>query len=230
MQVQNITGQRFGRWTVLQFHDSIKYNYLTSSSTVTRWLCRCDCGNEKVVRGQSLKNGRSVSCRCYQREFQRARQTKHGQVNSPEYTAWAHMVDRCDNPKNPAYKNYGGRGITVCERWRTAANFLADIGPRPTERHSLERINNDFGYSPSNCRWATPKEQCNNKRTNRRLRFDGRVQTVAQWSRELGIGTSNIWNRLIDGWSTQETLSTPVSEDKRGWETRRKRKSAQALT
>jgi len=223
MQIQDITGQSFGRWTVLKFHDKAIYKYAKGGSTVPRWLCRCACGKEKIVRGNTLKNESSVSCGCHKTELQIARQFKHGMTKTPEYAAWAHMMDRCGNPKNVEYHNYGARGITVCDRWKTAANFLSDMGKRPSANHSLERENNELGYSPDNCVWATMPEQTNNKRTNRRLRFRGKVQTISQWATELGISQTNIWNRLIDGWSTEDTLTIPVDTDKTGWNVRRLR-------
>lgn len=222
MKMQDITGRRYGRWTVIKFHDAVRY----TRATVIRWLCSCDCGTEKIVQGQSLKNGKSVSCGCVRNEAVRQRMTKHGMYKSSEYAAWAHMMDRCRNPRSSEFKNYGGRGIAVCEPWADAAVFLADMGKRPSTKHSLERKKNNLGYSPENCIWATPPEQCNNKRTNRRLRFNGRVQTVAQWAREFKMKEKTLRKRLDLGWTTTDALTMPQSKDKSGWEARRARQSS----
>jgi hypothetical protein len=165
----NLVGRRFGRLTVLSQAPSVKER---SGSTRTRWNVRCDCGTELVVNGkdmQRLKWG-TKSCGCLSREHARVAGIKHGgcQFNtSPEYHAWADMRQRCINPKVKAYKNYGARGISVCERWKKAdgfENFIADMGRRPSPTHSLDRINNDGNYEPDNCRWATRSEQRRNRR------------------------------------------------------------------
>ena len=151
----DLKGQRFGRWT------AIKYN------GGKQWLCHCDCGKRKLVYAPRLKNGKSKSCGCLQKELLGNRRRTHGcswPIETCEYAAWHHMIQRCTYRKNPSWKHYGGRGITVCERWlHSFANFLADMGPRP-ERLTLERIDVNGNYEPSNCCWDTWSQQNKNQR------------------------------------------------------------------
>jgi hypothetical protein len=139
----------------------------------------------------------------------------HGMSKTPEHRAWCHMNRRCKSPADKNYPNYGGRGITVCERWQHSfEDFYADMGPRPSNRHSLDRINNDGNYEPSNCRWATPDVQAKNTRVGKRagtlLTFDGRTLSVKEWSRELGFPRGVILHRLSRGWPVEDALTTPV--------------------
>ena len=150
----NITGKQFGSWTVISFAHIRKYN---NGNTVTVWKCVCICGKRKNVVGQTLRNGQSISCHCSQR--------KHGLAGSDIYNIWIHIKRRCNDPSYPTYHNYGGRGIMVCERWqRSVAAFASDMGKRPSKKHSVDRINNDGNYEPSNCRWATSRQQLANRR------------------------------------------------------------------
>lgn len=135
----------------------------------------------------------------------------HGGTGTPEYEAWRHMVRRCVNPKDPAYKYYGARGIGVCDRWRDDfLVFLTDMGLRPSSNHSLDRIDNQKSYSPDNCRWATWIEQNNNRRNSRILTYDGKSQSVAQWAVALGMKEDTIRKRLNRGWSAEKTLTHPL--------------------
>jgi hypothetical protein len=150
------TGQVFTRLTVIE-----KAGY--SPHDKVMWRCLCECGNEVIVVGESLHCGLTKSCGCLRADRARERAT-HGMTNSPEYRSWAAMKTRCLNPNGHAFNYYGGRGIAVCDRWRDSFEaFYADMGPRPTGR-SLDRIDNDRGYEPDNCRWATATEQNNNRR------------------------------------------------------------------
>lgn len=156
---KDITGKRFGYLVVIRRGR----NYRTSAT----WICRCDCGTEKEIRGHDLRSGHIVSCSC-QRNRNRNRRT-HGMSRTAEYKAWRDMLARCARPTNKSFKNYGGRGIKVCQRWRDRfENFLADMGRKPSPELSIDRINNDGNYKPGNCRWATLKEQNNNQRPRRR--------------------------------------------------------------
>ena len=165
-EVADIRGLRFGRWLVVG-------SAPVRLAGITKWACRCDCGTERMVAGGHLRGGRTNSCGCYNREVagRRAleRSTTHGHSPrgkaSPEYRAWRSMLNRCDHPCVNSYERYGGRGITVCSRWRESFEaFLADMGPKPSPKHSVDRIDNDGNYEPGNCRWATPIEQAQHKR------------------------------------------------------------------
>lgn len=151
----DLTGQTFARLTAL--------HRVANQGEHTMWRALCDCGTLINVRAQHLRNGNTKSCGCFDIDAVIARSTKHGGAYGPEYRSWAAMLQRCTNPKNKEWHNYGGRGIKVCERWFTAANFLSDMGARPQGK-TLDRKDVNGDYEPGNCRWATPAEQAQNKR------------------------------------------------------------------
>jgi len=137
--------------------------------------------------------------------------TTHGMTKTPEYIAWQDMKTRCFNPNYKRYPNWGGRGITVCDRWKNSSeNFLADMGLKPTVKHSLDRINNDADYCPDNCRWATKAEQQNNRRSNRLITIACVTYTIAQWTEKKSYGETVIQSRLKYGWSEYDAVMTPV--------------------
>lgn len=181
-----------------------------------RWLCLCDCGTEFVTDAASLRAGRTKSCGCLTRFGGQARM-RNGEEHHPLYRLWMGMKSRCENQNNKKYHIYGGKGISVCERWMTFHNFIADMGERPLGT-SLDRIDGRLGYSKDNCRWATPKTQANNKESNRVLKARGKSMTVAQWSSEVGIKANTIICRLRRGWSEVDAISKPV--DTRYWDGR----------
>jgi hypothetical protein len=153
-----LTGKKFGRWNVLNDSGKRKSNQIM-------WTCVCECGTIKEVYGSHLKKGQSKSCGCLRKELQIERQTKHGKCFTLAYKSWASMKQRCLNTNAPKYPIYGGRGIMICERWMMFENFLADMGERP-EGMTLDRIDNEGHYEPSNCRWADIETQNNNKVRN----------------------------------------------------------------
>lgn len=131
-------------------------------------------------------------------------------IRTPEQGALINIIQRCTNPNNPQYSSYGGRGITVCDRWRHSfENFLADMGPRPSDKHSIDRIDNDGNYEPGNCRWATQREQCRNKRSNRIIEFDGVRLPVVDWAERLGVPVEMLRGRIKQGWSDEAIIATP---------------------
>jgi hypothetical protein len=182
---REISGQRFGRLT------AIRMTAKGSKTHRQRWLFRCGRGNKIEVDKASVTKGKTSSCGCLRAETTAKRLITHGhtvgRTPSLTYQSWCNMRERCGNPNNKRYKDYGGRGIAVCERWSIFENFLADMDSRPSPEHSLDRIDPNGNYEPGNCRWATPFEQQNNTRRNASLTIDGRKQTLAQWEHEAGI-------------------------------------------
>jgi len=187
---QDLTGQPFGRWTVERQGPT---GYLGGR----KWWCRCQCGARDIIEENSLLSGHSTSCGCAKAErFLRMIQS-HGQSRTPEYRIFTAIKQRCTNPKNEAYKNYGGRGITV--EWESFEAFFADMGPRPSPKHTVERVNNNGPYARGNCTWALRKEQSNNMRTNRLIVYQDHIYTLSQLAEHLGLSKSGLRNRLARG-------------------------------
>ena len=171
----------------------------------SRWVCECTCGNQVTHTGTNLKRLTLKSCGCRQYVSRVDRRAE----DHPDFRVFCGMLSRCHNPKCRQYPRYGGRGFTVCDRWREGGFwvFIEDMGPRPTALHSIDRIDNNKGYSPENCRWATPKEQGNNRRTNKRLAFDNRIMTMTEWATHLGINYRTLKGRIRKGWPLDRALS-----------------------
>lgn len=198
-QISIPVGARYGRLVVLGEGPPPVHPSRSSRSV---WVCQCDCGTVTTVTARYLRVRRFPSCDCWEAELA---------AYGAEDSIWQSMRARCRNPNNPSYHRYGGRGITVCERWESFALFLADMGPRPSPEHSLDRIDNDGPYSPENCRWATRTTQNRNTRRNHRLTHDGRTLAIVEWAELLGLHAVTIHLRLKRGWSVERTLSTPIT-------------------
>lgn len=209
---RELTGGRYGSLTVLA------YAGFSKTRQQAAWLCRCDCGREKVIVGNSLTSGATKTCGCGARV---GRKPRYGHARRsetlPEWAAWDSMLGRCLRRKSSGWKHYGGRGITVCERWKLYENFYADMGPRPTPDHSLDRIDNDGNYEPGNCRWATRSEQVNNRRVTRWVMLRGTRMAAADAARALGVTPRALKQRLRLG--TAERLGVTdlrgVTEEKK---------------
>jgi len=177
------------------------------------WRCRCDCGGSKDVRGYNLRFGKVRSCGCLQIEGNKIKaesNVRHGHarrgLGSSTHRSWDHMKQRCLNPKSDGYQNYGGRGIKVCKRWLSFANFLNDMGERPAGT-TLERIDNDGNYELSNCRWATMREQTENNRRNRIIEFNETRLCLTRWAEKVGMRPSALRGRIRRGWPIERALT-----------------------
>lgn len=200
----DLTGQKFGDWTVVG-------RGIPRGSAGRRWLCRCICGAENEVRRVTLQAGKSKGCGCGAGKLIVERQTTHNMSKTPEYRVWLAMRQRCSNPNTTKWHLYGGRGITVCERWdKSFQAWIDDMGPRP-EGHSIERVDGDGNYEPGNCIWAPIKSQNRNTARNRFLTHAGETLTVAEWAERMGVGYSALSNRIRDGWSVEDALTIPVA-------------------
>lgn len=156
----DMVGNKFGRWTVIKRNGRV--------GSLAMWLCRCECGKESTVPGARLRGGKSKSCGC----LRSVTATTHGKTKSLEYSSWYHMKGRCYDPRDKRYKDYGGRGIMVCDRWlHNFENFLADMGNRPGPEYSIDRIDVNKNYEPSNCKWSTIAEQRNNRRDSKQRQW-----------------------------------------------------------
>lgn len=165
-----------------------------------RWFCICECGNYGDFGGVELRNGHTKSCGCLKKESDRESHTKHGMTYSPEAQAWSRMKGRCYDKNNKNYHYYGGRGISVCKRWKNSfENFFEDMQRRPSNKHSLDRINVNKGYKPSNCRWATPEQQSRNMRSNKSIKFRCYKMLKTDWADYLGISQNNLGKYLKRG-------------------------------
>jgi hypothetical protein len=176
----------------------------------TAWLCQCECGNQLTTITKSLRNGDTKSCGCLQKERRIIANKTHGLSYSSEYRIWAAMKKRCLNPNTKQFSDYGGRGIIICSEWiNSFETFYADMGKRP-EGCSLDRINNEGNYEPSNCRWATRIEQCRNKRNNHLITYENETKSMTEWSEILGIKRGALKNRIESGWTIDRAFNQPI--------------------
>lgn len=209
-KVHDLTGERFGRLTVMNRDaENTKHGR-------ARWVCKCDCGNIITTSGNCLLKGHTKSCGCAVRDNKPL--YKHGLSKTRLHYIWRAMKDRCYNPNNTHYSVYGARGIVLCKEWEN--NFMAfyswSIENGYKDGLSIDRIDNEKGYYPDNCRWATLIEQANNKRENKIIEFNGETKTLAQWCRELGLNYHSVQSRLCKGWSAEKAFTTPRLRNPKG--------------
>jgi hypothetical protein len=195
MRVINLIGQKFGRATVVREAGRNRHGHVL-------WEILCECGNRKIVSAQDLRRGGTRSCGCLLK--------KHGGHESKEYAIWSAMKQRCTNPKSKYYPNYGGRGIKVCDRWLDSyEDFIADMGPRPSSRYSLDRVDNDGNYEPGNCRWATWKQQHRHRNGNTIVTANGTTGALVEICERHGLNYRRVLNLMRGGTRTaQEAIET----------------------
>lgn len=202
----DLTGMKFGRLTILSRHeDRIEGN----GRKRIYWDCKCDCGNNTVVCGENLKRGATTSCGCYKRECTSKRASTHRDTNTHLYGIWCSMKARCYNKNTKYYDRYGGRGIDICDQWKNDYESFKDWSVKNgySDGLSIDRINNDRGYSPDNCRWISMKEQANNRSSNRLITFQGETHNLTEWAEILNINPKTLFTRLYNGWSVERMLS-----------------------
>ena len=192
---KDITGKRFGKLVALKLdHIDIK-----SNGTVHYWLCQCDCGNSKVIRKVDMMRGKIQSCGCFLKESVQERAIKHNYFNTKPYHVWHDIKQRCLNPNNKAYKNYGARGITICKEWENPKNFCEwAFNNGYKEGLSIDRIDVNGNYEPSNCRWVDMETQQRNKRTNNLLTIKDITHCITDWSNILGVSIWTVKNKPIE--------------------------------
>ena len=201
---RNLKNQRFGRLVAIE-----KVN----ETGAARWFCKCDCGNELVVPSNNLIRKNTLSCGCYQKDRTSEVKRIHGDRHTRLYTIWVDMRRRCSCSSEPSYKNYGGRGITVCKEWQESFLAFKEWAMKNgySEKLTIDRINANGGYCPQNCRWATLKQQGNNRRNNVCVTVNGEIHTLSEWSEITGISYHTITKRRYRGWSDVDAVTMPVN-------------------
>ena len=224
-EVTDIRGQRFTRWLVIGGSPS-------RLNGKTMWLCRCDCGAEKLVYHRYLIGGNSKSCGCLAREMTSKRNFKHGLTNTREHEIWGGIKKRCYNPNCERYKDYGGRGIIMSDDWHcNFMSFYRDMGKSPSATHSIDRINNEGNYEKGNCRWATSEEQsCHTRRTHL-LTFKGKTMSIFQWAKDpmCIVNIHTLKSRIERGWNAEDSLTRPLMCKGRPQKGIKKNKAKKAL-
>lgn len=208
---QDYVGKKYNRLFIISFSHTKDYR--------KHMFVRCDCGKELTVPLSSILSEHNKSCGCLSRELSSERgktsNLKHGMFGKPTYKSWSHMISRCYTPNDKKFPRYGGRGITVCDRWRGSfENFLEDMGVKPADegnlRYTLGRIDNDGDYCKENCRWETPSQQSNNRSTCKSITINGETLNRTQWIKKLGINYGTVIGRIQKGWSEYDALTTPL--------------------
>lgn len=207
----DLTGQRFGRLVVVRYAGR-------SRGKKNLWLCKCDCGNEKVVEVDKLHSGNTKSCGCLQREVHRKCRMTHGKSDTKLYLVWREMITRTENQNAERYSIYGGRGISICGEWHNNFQLFYDwaIQNGYKEGLTIDRIDVNGNYEPDNCRWITPYEQSRNLRKNVRITYSGKTMILKDWAKEIGIDYHTLWQRIRkSGWTVEEAFETPVGEQRK---------------
>ena len=218
----DLTGRVFGRLTVIGPHAG---NLGRAKGSAFLWDCRCECGKLTVVGGGKFGDGHTQSCGCLRIDVNKKMMTTHGMTGTSAYSTWQRIIQRCTNPRCTDWHGYGGRGITICDGLRDSfLRFIKLLGDKPSEQHSVDRIDNESGYfcgvceecvlheRTMNLRWSTPKDQARNTRASIRITFNGRTQNLKDWSIEKGIRYSVLHTRLCNGWSVDKLLTTPAKK------------------
>lgn len=203
----DLTGREFGRWVVVE-----KIGFRNRR---TWWFCKCQCGTQRAVRSGNLTSGKSLSCGCLQRELASQKFTTHGLGGSSALAAIKSAISRYTKKNYQGWEHYGGRGIKVCERWMNDPTlFVADMG-EPAPGMSIERVDVNGDYEPSNCTWADVKTQSRNRTSNRIIEYNGEKKCLAEWSELIGIKQTTIDERMKRGWTVKEAFETPVGSPRR---------------
>lgn len=200
----------FGRLTVIKYHGKD----IKGHSSL--WECMCECGSKAIVNSGLLRSGKTTSCGCYRREFASKQFTTHGLHGHRLYTIYKGMKQRCNNTTNGRYGDYGGRGIKICDEWMSNfVNFFNwAVSNKYADDLTIERIDNNKGYSPDNCKWIPANKQSQNRRCNHELTFNGQTKTISEWSRELGGNFNLVYRRIKRGWSIEKSLTTRNTKEK----------------
>lgn len=212
---EDLTGQKFGKLTVIK---RVENHVQPSGKQYVQWLCKCDCGNETVVRGANLKRGYTQSCGCLIKETN----STHGLKKTRLYVVWRDIKLRCFNPNANNFKDYGAKGVFMCDEWRNDFKVFYDWamenGYNPNAKRgecTIDRIDNNKGYFPENCRWVDNLSQQNNRTNNRFLTYNSETYTVAEWSRKINVPPHTLYARLYKGWPVERVLTTPVKQYKK---------------
>ena len=201
---KNLAGKTFGRLKVIKQVKERKNKQIY-------WECQCVCGQTAIIRGNRLSSGITKSCGCLAKEITKKRSITHNMSYTSEYAIWASMIHRCTNSNNRAFKNYGGRGITVCDDWRhDFMAFYNHVGKRPSPKHSIDRIDNDGNYEPGNVRWTTEQKQHNNTRKNHKITLHGHTMSISEWARFVKMKKVTLITRIRLGWPPAKAIFQPA--------------------